>query len=71
MAMILIVTVFLTTTVTAYVLIRWLGGDKGRSLTEAFQIALECIGTCVAFLIVNVGLSVALVILIRDRKSVV
>ncbi len=65
MALILIITVFLTTTITTYGLIQGIGGYRGRSLTEAFQIALECIGTCVAFLIVNIGLSVALVLLIR------
>jgi hypothetical protein len=65
MAQILIVTVFLTTTITAYVLMRGLRGYKSRSFREAFQITLECIGTCVAFLIVNVGLSVALVLLVR------
>lgn len=65
MDMIFVLTVLATTTYLAYLLVRRFAGSSGRSLRRAFEVTLECIGTCVVFLGLNLALGVALVLLIR------
>lgn len=69
MDVIFVLTVIATTTCLTYLLARRFSGSSGRSLRSAFEMTLECIGTSVVFLGLNLALGVALILLIRGVTS--
>lgn len=53
------------TTALAYLITRRFAAVNGQSFRRALETVLECIGTCILFIGLNVALGVMLVFLIR------
>ena len=63
--MLLVITVLATTTCAACLLVQRFRGSSRESLRYTLDVFLECIGASVVFLVVNLGLGVGLVLVIR------